>query len=555
MHPKSNDRRRPGARSSGGCPVLIVPASGAPWLLAVAGLWGAHVAGALAQQPAAPPMATPVTPVFAIKGFTITGENPLGDGETSRVLAPFLRTDATIDVLQKATAALEAALRVKGFGLHRVALPPQEVGDTVKLSIVKFSIGKVTIEGATRFDAANVRASLPELKEGSTPNFRRLAVQTTIANESPAKQTSVSLRESDEPDKIDATVQVRESRPWTLGLSASNAGAPSSGRDRVTISGGHSNLWNLDHQFVGAYTTSAEATSAVRQLGLSYRAPLYALGGVVGASYTRSDVIGDFGAFTSTGAGSTFGINYTHYLPPDGGYRAYVTIGLDDKLFRATVINGTAIGVDRRSKPVTLSYAARVESDAALWGYNLDLAVNTGWGRANDLVSHRTEDPRVDTLDWYLLRTGFNYTANFGGNWIWSTRWQGQYSPYALISGEQFGVGGPSSIRGTPNRLSGDSGYSAVLEITTPEITSGLRALGFMDAGWVYSHQPNGTTKLASDRMASIGLGLRYSHPSGVAFTADYGRLIRGSAIPLAVNSGAPQRGEDKLHLNLSVRF
>ncbi len=44
------------------------------------------------------PMAAPApTPVFAIKGFKVTGENPLGDGETARVLAPFLRADATIE--------------------------------------------------------------------------------------------------------------------------------------------------------------------------------------------------------------------------------------------------------------------------------------------------------------------------------------------------------------------------------------------------------------------------------------------------------------------------
>ena len=46
---------------------------------------------------ARPAMSTPATPVFVIKGFNITGENPLADGDTSRVLAPFLRSDATLD--------------------------------------------------------------------------------------------------------------------------------------------------------------------------------------------------------------------------------------------------------------------------------------------------------------------------------------------------------------------------------------------------------------------------------------------------------------------------
>jgi hemolysin activation/secretion protein len=319
-------------------------------------------AAAWAQAPAGPsPMPAPApSPVFAIRGFTVTGENPLGDGETSRVLAPFLRADATMDTLQKATAALETALRDKGYGLHRVALPPQEIGDQVTLNIVKFSVAKVNIDGRSIYDEDNVRRTLPELREGQSPNFKRLSVQTAIANENPNKQIQVGLREADEPDKIEATITVKEKRPWTFAVGVSNAGSESSGRDRLTVSGGHTNLFNLDHQFVGAYTTSIERTSDVKQIGLSYKVPLYAQGGVIGASYTRSDVVGNFGTFTSTGAGHTFGVNYTMYLSPQGGRRSYASIGLDDKVFDAMEISGITVGVDRRSRHVTFGYAARM---------------------------------------------------------------------------------------------------------------------------------------------------------------------------------------------------
>jgi hypothetical protein len=57
----------------------------------------------------------PAKPVFAIRGFDITGDNPLPGSETTRILAPFLRADATMDTLQKATAALEAALKARGL--------------------------------------------------------------------------------------------------------------------------------------------------------------------------------------------------------------------------------------------------------------------------------------------------------------------------------------------------------------------------------------------------------------------------------------------------------
>jgi hemolysin activation/secretion protein len=508
--------------------------------------------------PAPPPMpAAAPSPVFTIKGFKVTGDNPLGEGETSQVLAPFLRADATIETLQKATAALEAALRQKGYGLHRVSLPPQEVGDTVQLTIVKFTVSKVHIEGRSIYEEDNVRRTLPELKEGESPNFRTLAIQTAIANENPNKQVQVGLREADDPDKIDATITVKESRPWTFAASLSNAGSKSSGRDRLTLSGGHTNLFNRDHQFVGAYTTSIERTSDVKQLGLSYKVPLYAQGGVIGASYTRSDVVGTFGTFTSTGAGHTLGVNYTLYLPPEGGRRSYVTFGLDDKVFDATIVSGVVVGEDRRSRPISIGYTARTESDAAVWGYNTDLSVNTGSGAHNDLFSYQSEDARVDTVRWKAVRGGIHYTAPLAQTWLWSARAQYQYSPDALISGEQFGLGGLGSVRGTSidRPVTGDKGVSATVELTTPELMTGLRLLGFIDAGWVGNNAGNGAaTKPSSDRLASTGLGLRYVHEP-FALSVDYGRLLNSSRVPLASNSASPQRGEDRFYVNLSVRF
>ena len=511
---------------------------------------------AWAQQaaPGGAPAPAP-SPVFALRGFQVTGENPLGDGETARVLAPYLRADATLETLQKATAALEIALRDRGFGLHRVALPPQEVGDTVMLNIVKFTINRVTFDPLTIYDEGNIRRSVPELQEGQTPNFKTLAIQTAIANENPNKQISVGIKESDEPDKIDARVTVKESRPWTFGASLSNAGSASSGRDRFTLSGGHTNLFNRDHQFVGAYTTSLQRTSDVRQLGLSYKVPLYTLGALVGINYTRTDVVGNFGTFTSTGAGHTVGVNYTHYLPPDGGRRSYVSVSFDDKLFRASVINDQTIGVDRRSRPITVGYTTRTETDTSVWGYNADFAFNTTGGPGNDLQSYRAEDPNIDTTRWKALRGGASYSTVFNGNWLWGVRGQYQYSSDVLISGEQFGLGGLGSVRGSAieRPISGDKGVTATLEVTTPEVYPGLRLLGFIDAGWLGNNNPT-PPRPGTDRLASVGLGLRYGN-GPYAVSVDYGHILSGSRVPLSVNSSSPQRGDNRLYLNLSVRF
>lgn len=514
-------------------------------------------AATLGSASAQPHMSTPVKPVFTIRGFDVKGQDPLPPGETARVLAPFLRSDASIETLQQATSALEATLKAHGYGLHRVVLPPQSVGDTVQLEIVKFTVGKVTVEGLQRFDAANIRASVPELQEGQAPNFKTLSVQTAIANENPAKQVQIALKESEVADQIDARIVVRESPQWTFAASLANTGARATGRDRLTLSGGHANLFNRDHQFVGAYTTSIERPGDVRQLGLNYRVPLYHAGGVLGASYTRSTVVGTYGAFNSTGAGQTMGVNYSHYLAPNGGYRSYVTLGLEDKRYDITEISGVPVPGQqiRRSRPLTLGYAARIERNTALWGYDIGLATNLSGGSGNNLAAYQSEDPRINRTHFTVLRANANYLGAIGNGWLWSARGQFQYSADALLAGEQLGLGGAYNVRGTSERpISGDRGLFTSLELSTPELQPGLRLLGFIDAGWLRNNRPNALNKPASDHLASVGLGLRYSQ-GAFALAAEWGRIVSGSVLANAANPGLPRAGDNKLHINLTARF
>lgn len=495
--------------------------------------------------------------VFAIRGFDVTGENPLSGAQTSALLAPFLREQASLQTLQKATAALEAGLREQGYGLYRVALPPQEVGSAVSLKVVKFVVGKVTVQGAQHFSEANIRASVPELSEGASPNFRRLAVQTAIANESPSKQLQVVLKESQEADKVNADIQVKDRSAWNFAMALSNTGSTATGLDRVLVSATHANVLDRDHQFVGAYTTSVERPGDVRQWGLNYRIPLYAQGGVLSLSHTRSDVVGSFGTFNSNGAGQTLGLAYSLYLAPRGAYRSNLSLGWDDKQFDVTQINGAPLlGQSlRRSRPLSLSYSASQESDASQWSYNAEAVLHMAGGTGSTLADYQSEDPRISSNRWRALRGGANYRAGLGRGWQWAARAQFQYSDQALISGEQFGLGGAYSVRGTQERpLSADKGFSAGLELTSPEWMEGLRFIGFVDGGWLGNVVSSGASKPDSDHLMSAGVGVHYAVGKW-SLAADWGRVLTGSTVPLALNSASPQAGEQKLHVNITGHY
>jgi hemolysin activation/secretion protein len=209
----------------------------------------------------------------------------------------------------------------------------------------------------------------------------------------------------------------------------------------------------------------------------------------------------------------------------------------------------------RRSRQLSLGYSGRFESDAAYWSYTTELATNLPGGEGNNLAAYQSEDPRITSARWAALRANGSYTTGFAGNWLLNVRGGLQHSPKALIAGEQYGLGGMTSVRGTSERpISGDSGASVTMEVSAPEIITGMRALGFVDSGWVSNQNPNGGNKPGNDQLRSVGLGLRYGTPR-LAVSADYGRVVTGSSVPLSVNSTSPQKGDHKLHVNLIARF
>lgn len=521
-------------------------------------LHGTAAAQAVAQpQPhARTPEATATVP--RLRSVVVTGDNPLDEATTSRTLKAFLQTELRLDTLQQVVAALEAALAAEGYSLHRVVLPAQEVTDTLRLNVVRFAMGDVTVQGPPGLDVDNIRRGLPELQAGQTPRLDRLAIQSALSNENPAKRVQVALKASDDqPDQIDATVRVQTSAPLQGVVSLANTGNAASGRDRISLSLLHANLLGLDHQLALAWTTSLARRDDVRQLGLSYRLPLYTQGAMLDVSWSDSTVLGQFGSFSSTGAGHTAAVQLTQHLREQGGWSRAASVTLEDKVFVPTALTPTGGGPvvvlsqRRVSRPLTLGFKLSQQTSQTATDAALNLAVSLPGGAGASLAAYQSENARISSSDWLALRGAASHLRQLDGGWLLGTRAQGQWASTSLVAGEQFGVGGASSVRGMGERvLSADSGLNAGLELTSPALAGGLRAVAFTDAGWLRQRRLGLDARPQNDTVVSMGVGLR--HASGpVSLALDHARLVNGSSYTLA----AAQRGQASWHLLLSTRF
>jgi hemolysin activation/secretion protein len=132
-----------------------------------------------------------------------------------------------------------------------------------------------------------------------------------------------------------------------------------------------------------------------------------------------------------------------------------------------------------------------------------------------------------------LLRYALNFNQILPADWQLRAAFNGQQTNDALISGEQFGIGGINSVRGFQERsLANDKGYRGSIELYTPDfgqhvdvVPLNIRALGFFNVANV-SRNFALPREAANGHLSSIGLGLRASLDSHFQFRVDISQVL-----------------------------
>jgi hemolysin activation/secretion protein len=494
----------------------------------------------LAQQDIAP------APRFDINRFEVVGNSILPAADVERLVSPFTGKGKDFADIQRALEALEQAFRDRGFGVVQVLLPEQDITrGVVQFRVVQPRIGKVTVEGNTNFDSANIRRSLPTIKEGETPNSRDIARNLQLTAEHPVKQTNVLLRSGETEETVDVNVKVTDERPWRRFFTLDNTGTGDTGYFRAGIGFQQTNLFNRDHTLTAQYVTSPTNMSKVSIYGLGYRVPFYDLNSsldlIAGYSDVNSGVVQ--GLFNVAGSGTIAAARWNYYLPKWNEIEQKVAFGLDYRAYQNQVVpQGFTQNLtpDVTVHPASLTYSGLRRMTAADLSFYAGVSHNLAGGNdgKEDDWRNGVIARQAVTDDYTILRYGFNYARQFRNEWQMRIALNGQYTSNALVSGEQFGLGGPDSVRGYQLReVANDRGYSLQNELYTPDFsrkvglsdTYRLRALVFYDWGAVQRNKAV-AGDINRDSIASWGLGLRATYGKMVNFRLDIAQILQGTA-------------------------
>ena len=511
--------------------------------------------GALAhaQTPPAPVAA----PRFDIEAFTVEGNTLLKPAEVDALVQPFAGKQRDFGDIQRALEALQDAYTSRGYNAVRVLIPEQDIrAGRVRLQVIEARIRNVKIEGNRFYNDANVRNSVPALKEGEPPNTRRIGENVQLANENPVRQERVVLESTDEIGKVDATVKVTDDDPYRVTVFLDNTGYGSTGYYRAGFGVVNSNFDNKDRVINVQVITSPTQWDDVQIIGAGYRVPFYETNSVLEVFGGRSDVNSGTvqGLFNVAGAGSIAGARYTQVLTRTGIYEQKVSAGLDWKAFDNSVVlvgTSTTLVPDVTTRPLSFTYTGRYQEPGRDYGFYVGYAMNLpsdqGDASQTAIDAARPGAP----ANFRIWRGGLTLSHGIGGDAIARVVVEGQYTRDPLVPGEQYGLGGMNSVRGFFEReLAYDSAHRAAFEMYGPEVghTIGAdwrsRMLGFYDMGRGRDQAP---IRLQEDGMSSVGIGVRATKGRSISLRADYALVLNGA--------GTREEGTGRFHFSAAYTF
>lgn len=395
-------------------------------------------------------------------------------------------------------------------------------------------VSEIAVTGTLELKPERLLVLLPELKQ-ETVSIKRLSQQIQTVNDTGALVFVTEFT----PDgtggyRVLVHADAQDNDHFRLGIS--NTGTKYTGQVRSSLTYVNNNVSGEADTLGVSVVTSPGHFSDVKTGAVAYRKLLPEMGGEISVQASYGNVhIDDMQPYPGlldldlAGKSLALDLHYRQFLTYTSRTKNILDFGVGYRKMRSDYgfsFSGTPINYrnDYRVILASMDFSHRERRENSTFGYNVGLAANV----SGDEKEYANITPGSDA-QFLLLRAGVNYQARSQSDWITGVSLTGQYTGQHIISAEQIGAGGATSVRGFDERaMSADKGIVGKIEIYTPEVDKGLRFVAFTDYAWLWNNANPRSVGFDHDTIGSVGLGIRYTNPrSGLSLAVDYAHIIK----------------------------
>lgn len=461
-------------------------------------------------------------PTLYIREYRVRGAHLLKPIDIQKAVYRYLGPLRTVDDVEHARAALEAAYHDAGYKSVYVEIPPGQKGiaGIVYLQVVEAKVAHLRVKGSRYFLPSDIKKQVPSLAEGAVPDFNQVTKEVVAMNHTADRQVTPALIPGSEPGTVDIDLNVKDSLPLHANVELNNRYSPNTTPLRLDGGISYSNLWQASHALGFNFQIAPEHLQDAEIFSGYYIAPINDKWSLMFQGTKQDSNVSSLGGSAVAGKGEIYGIRAIITLPaePEIGFAQSMTLGIDYKhLDQNIALGGSLTATPLYYYPVSATYNASwlspkrsTDVDAGIYfgirgvgskpsGYDAQRYEADG-----SFIYFRGDVSHLEELPW-----GFQAYAKV----------QGQAAGEPLTNAEQIAAGGLSNVRGYPEATAlGDNGVFGTLELRSPSLLGWVdktnpksnewRIYGFFDAGRVSILEAL-PQQIGGYDLASFGIGSR----------------------------------------------
>ncbi|MBE9187754.1 ShlB/FhaC/HecB family hemolysin secretion/activation protein [Microcoleus sp. LEGE 07076] len=485
--------------------------------------------------------------------FEVVGSTVFSKQELDAALKNFVNRRLTFAELLQARSAINELYLSKGYITSGALIEPQTLaGGVVKILVLEGRLENINVVGTRRLNSNYIRSRLALATRGPLNQQRLLEALQLLQLSGQVQNISAELQAGSRAGFNVLLVRVKEAKTFQPGIFTDNSRSPSVGSWRRGAQIREANLSGLGDS-ASLIFTNTEGSNAV---DFSYALPVNARNGTVSfqASRSRSNIVeSPFEALDIQASSRSYELTYRQPIVQTA--RTEIAIGIAaGRRESDTSLLGEDFplspGADSRGR--TRVSALRLFQDFTQRGERDILVARSQFslGVAAFGATASSSEPDGQFLTW---RGQLQYVRLLAPETLLVVRSDVQLAGGELLPIEQFGLGGPDTVRGyRQDALLADSGIFASAELRYPILRISdnqgvLQVTPFVDVGNVWN-RGRMAADLETNTLLSAGLGLRWQY--GQRWNA---RL--GWGIPLIdINSGNRSWQERGLYFSLEFQ-